>query len=183
MHSQQPPIAHRDIKVENILLHNKKFKLCDFGSASTATLSHFGLSEDAIDETFESYEKYTTMMYRPPEMIDKYKRWNVTTKVDIWVSRIAFSNAFFKPCLDDWLRCLHSNVRTTPLHGEPKTSHLHSHLQLPADPSSRNQAPRLRTTLPYSRPRAKTQHRQTTLHLGQLLPASFNQPSRCSSPS
>ena len=32
------PITHRDIKVENILLHNKKFKLCDFGSASFDTL-------------------------------------------------------------------------------------------------------------------------------------------------
>ena len=25
------------------------------------------------------------MMYRPPEMIDKYMKWNVTTKVDIWM--------------------------------------------------------------------------------------------------
>ena len=85
MHNQNPPIAHRDIKVENVLLHNKKFKLCDFGSASTATLCHQGMTEDAIDEVFETYERYTTMMYRPPEMIDKYRRSNVSTKVDIWM--------------------------------------------------------------------------------------------------
>ena len=33
MHSKG--IAHRDIKVENILLNDKLFKLCDFGSASS----------------------------------------------------------------------------------------------------------------------------------------------------
>ena len=34
-HSFKPPIAHRDIKVENILINNNKFKICDFGSATT----------------------------------------------------------------------------------------------------------------------------------------------------
>ncbi len=40
-----------------------------------------------LDEAFEDYEKYTTLMYRPPEMIDKYKNMPVTNKVDIWVSK------------------------------------------------------------------------------------------------
>jgi hypothetical protein len=35
-------------------------------------------SQNEIDEMFEEFEKYTTLMYRPPEMIDKYKRFNVS---------------------------------------------------------------------------------------------------------
>ena len=31
----KPPITHRDLKIENILLNQKRFKLCDFGSCST----------------------------------------------------------------------------------------------------------------------------------------------------
>ena len=38
-----------------------------------------------MDQAFEDFERFTTMMYRPPEMIDKYMKWNVTTKVDIWM--------------------------------------------------------------------------------------------------
>lgn len=36
MHSQVPPIIHRDLKIENLLISGESsIKLCDFGSATT----------------------------------------------------------------------------------------------------------------------------------------------------
>lgn len=85
MHQHDPPIAHRDIKVENILLHNKNFKFCDFGSASEKVLDPSKANDADIESEMEAYEKYTTFMYRPPEMIDRYRGWRVDTKADIWM--------------------------------------------------------------------------------------------------
>lgn len=85
MHEHNPPIAHRDIKVENILMEDQLFKLGDFGSCSTDTLDYNTDSKKIIGEKMELFEKYTTMMYRPPEMIDQYQRYYVGTKVDIWM--------------------------------------------------------------------------------------------------
>ena len=39
-HMHSLGIAHRDLKVENVLLHNNKFKLADFGSASDEILDY-----------------------------------------------------------------------------------------------------------------------------------------------
>ena len=63
-------IAHRDIKVENILFQEGKYKLCDFGSATRSTLNYSTASKLEISKSMEKFEKYTTLMYRPPEMID-----------------------------------------------------------------------------------------------------------------
>lgn len=38
MHKQQPPITHRDLKLENLLIaRDGTVKLCDFGSSTTAS--------------------------------------------------------------------------------------------------------------------------------------------------
>lgn len=39
MHSQVPPIIHRDLKIENLLISGESsIKLCDFGSATTEVM-------------------------------------------------------------------------------------------------------------------------------------------------
>lgn len=50
----------------------------------------------------EEFEKYTTMMYRPPEMIDKYKKYRVDTQADIWVGYTKNIFILFS-CIDAWV--------------------------------------------------------------------------------
>ena len=85
MHEQDPPIAHRDLKIENVMCQNGIFKLGDFGSCSSDTLDYTKSSKSEISDKMEMFEKYTTLMYRPPEMIDQYLKYPVNTQSDIWM--------------------------------------------------------------------------------------------------
>ncbi|XP_039483316.1 AP2-associated protein kinase 1 isoform X2 [Drosophila santomea] len=82
LHYCQTPIIHRDLKVENILQTDVgNFVLCDFGSATAKTLNP---QQHGVTAVQEEIQKYTTLSYRAPEMIDLYGGKSITTKADIW---------------------------------------------------------------------------------------------------
>ena len=55
-HMHDLGIAHRDLKVENILLSGDHFKLCDFGSSSKSTLIHKELTKLEVAKQMEHFE-------------------------------------------------------------------------------------------------------------------------------
>lgn len=70
-------------KVENILINSENgFLLCDFGSATRQILQG---SIDGISRIEDEIQKYTTLSYRAPEMVDLYLDYPINFKADIWV--------------------------------------------------------------------------------------------------
>ncbi|KIH57633.1 hypothetical protein ANCDUO_12173, partial [Ancylostoma duodenale] len=104
LHHSVTPIIHRDLKVENILVDERNragppiYVLCDFGSATTkvcrivtpssfsSPLPLFVLSSNNYSVSFiqDEIEKYTTLSYRSPEMVDLYCGKPIGTKSDTW---------------------------------------------------------------------------------------------------
>ncbi|KAF3427225.1 hypothetical protein E2986_07419 [Frieseomelitta varia] len=87
MHSQQPePLVHRDIKLENFLIGSDGLiKLCDFGSTSNQQIlpnPSWNAQKRATLE--DQMAKYTTPMYRAPEMMDTWNNEPIGPPVDCW---------------------------------------------------------------------------------------------------
>ncbi|XP_028034078.1 cyclin-G-associated kinase isoform X2 [Bombyx mandarina] len=86
MHAQVPPIAHRDLKLENFLISNEgTMKLCDFGSATTDVYSpNPSWSANQRNMLEENLALFTTPMYRAPEMLDTWDNRKIDHSVDMW---------------------------------------------------------------------------------------------------
>jgi len=96
MHCQEPPIAHRDLKIENILKFENVYKLCDFGSATTIKFNPLNCNEKEKNETLNNFESNSTIYYRAPEMCDKYNEYEINEKVDIWALGCILYTILFK---------------------------------------------------------------------------------------
>eukprot|EP01064_Diplonema_japonicum_P015235 TRINITY_DN2298_c0_g1_i3.p1 TRINITY_DN2298_c0_g1~~TRINITY_DN2298_c0_g1_i3.p1 ORF type:complete len:327 (+),score=47.50 TRINITY_DN2298_c0_g1_i3:302-1282(+) len=96
LHAQRTPIAHRDMKVENILgYENSRFKLCDFGSTTT----HSYLCRTGKDFMYveEDLNRRTTLAYRAPEQCNLMSQQRIDQRVDDWaLGVILFMVCFFE---------------------------------------------------------------------------------------
>ncbi|KAL4896606.1 hypothetical protein BDV59DRAFT_171054 [Aspergillus ambiguus] len=86
MHYLKPPLLHRDLKVENVLIsragNTSCYKLCDFGSTAPPRPAATSAAEGRLIE--DDVQRHTTLQYRSPEMIDVYRKQPIDEKSDIW---------------------------------------------------------------------------------------------------
>ena len=95
--------AHRDIKIENVLIGNDgNYKLCDFGSCSNKVLDFGVISPSDYGHYQDELEKNTTPMYRPPEIVDPFRRYKIDTKVP--------DRDYVGGCMDAGVRTLHDRL-------------------------------------------------------------------------
>lgn len=124
MHNQPTPLAHRDIKAENVLLGpSRQWVLCDFGSSTTRAQVYSTERDRAMEE--ERVRKTTTPPYRAPEMWDLLMRWRVDTKVDVWAlgcllyymlaGRLPFSGESGNPAINGRYEALQGPNAPAPL--------------------------------------------------------------------
>ncbi|KOC61652.1 Cyclin-G-associated kinase [Habropoda laboriosa] len=129
MHNQQPePLVHRDIKLENFLVGNDGLiKLCDFGSASNQQIlpnPSWNAQKRATLE--DQMAKYTTPMYRAPEMMDTWNNEPIGPPVDCWaLGCIIYALITLRHPFPEGNKLAIVNGKYPPLPPNPRLSCLH----------------------------------------------------------
>lgn len=130
MHYLKPPLLHRDIKVENVLITTRsggrRFMLCDFGSASAPRPAPTTVVECRLMD--EDVQKHTTLQYRSPEMVDVYRKQPLNEKADIW----ALGVFLYKLC-----------YYTTPFEDQGQLAILNASYRFPSHPNFSDKIKRL----------------------------------------
>lgn len=137
MHSLEPPIAHRDLKVENVLVgKNGALYLIDFGSATVVT---YDTDKPHIRNIAENdINRNTTLLYRAPEMVDLYRKQLINEKVDVWaLGCMLYKMMYYADPFDGKLGILNARYRAPDF--PPYTPKMHDLLKflLTADPEKR----------------------------------------------
>eukprot|EP01062_Namystynia_karyoxenos_P067450 TRINITY_DN61401_c0_g1_i1.p1 TRINITY_DN61401_c0_g1~~TRINITY_DN61401_c0_g1_i1.p1 ORF type:complete len:368 (+),score=109.31 TRINITY_DN61401_c0_g1_i1:67-1104(+) len=115
LHEQKPPIAHRDLKVENVLVAGDgRCRLCDFGSATTEAREPRSKLDIATAE--EEISRNTTLQYRAPEQIDLWQKRRIDERVDCWALGVMlFYLAFMElPFAEQPLQITNCSYRAPP---------------------------------------------------------------------
>lgn len=83
MHALQPPLIHRDIKIENVLISaNGDYKICDFGSV--CGIVRPPRTNQELEYVKHDVMRNTTAQYRSPEMLNLASGFPIDEKSDIW---------------------------------------------------------------------------------------------------
>ena len=140
LHSQNPPIACRDLKLENVLYDrfNKCYKLCDLGSAITKTFHP--ITRAQILNMTDDIEANCTAMYRAPEIADLYSKKFICEKVDVWALGCIWYALLYNKLPFDGQSCLQitkglQNLPKQPTYPPEYITLLHAMLQV--DPAKR----------------------------------------------
>ena len=130
MHYLKPPLLHRDLKVENVLItasgSSRRYKLCDFGSTAPPRPAATTAVEGRLIE--DNVQKHTTLQYRSPEMIDVYRKQPIDEKSDIW----ALGVLLYKLC-----------YYKTPFEEQGQMAILNASFKFPGYPSFSDQVKKL----------------------------------------